>query len=405
MSECPSVRRIEAAPVEVDGQRMVSLNDPDRLADQNLMVSLPAFFLMTLMDGSRSVGCICDEFFSQFRQRVSAEEVNGLVSRLDEALLLDNDRSRSARDSIREEFFSRPDRAAVFAGKSYPEDEAELGRMVDEMLSRPCPGDAGRVRAIVVPHIDFSVGADMMAAGWRRAFATGAELYVILGVGHTLSADFFACIDKDFTTPLGPMRVDRGFMEALEKNFGEPVYGQAEAHRNEHSIEFQSLFMARAGGARPGLRAAPVLLSFPEMVWDVDHPLFNGDRVDRFIDAIGKTVAEDGRRAVYVASVDFSHVGARFGDSESLTEADLGRIEKDDRELLSAIAEGDAEGFMKTIRAKNEANRVCGFPALYALMRLLGPVEGELVEYRQNLEGGMETVVSFATMILKNRKR
>lgn len=405
MNECPNVRRIEGVPVEVDGQRMVSLNDPDRLTGKNLIVSLPAFFLMTLMDGSRPVESICGEFFSQFRQRVSAGEVDGLVSRLDEALLLDNARSRRVRDSIREEFLARPDRAAVFAGRSYPEDEAELGRIIDGLLSQPCPDGVEGLKAIVVPHIDFSVGADMMAAGWRRALATGAGLFVILGVGHSLSGDFFACIGKDFATPLGPMKVDLGFMEALEKNFGEPIYGQAETHRNEHSIEFQSLFMARAAVGRPGLRAAPVLLSFPETVWDVEHPLFNGDRVDRFIDAIGKTVAEDGREAVYVASVDFSHVGARFGDEGRLSNDGLGRIEKDDRELLSALAGGSMEDFMETIRAKNSGNRVCGFPALYALMRLLGPAEGELIEYRQNLEGDMETVVSFATMALNNRKR
>ena len=92
MTEKPGVRSVEAVPVEQDGQRMIAINDPDRLMEGSLLVSLPAFYLMTLMDGGKTVEQICEEFFKQFNQPVSGENVMALVNKLDEALLLDNER-------------------------------------------------------------------------------------------------------------------------------------------------------------------------------------------------------------------------------------------------------------------------------------------------------------------------
>jgi len=122
--------------------------------------------------------------------------------------------------------------------------------------------------------------------------------------------------------------------------------------------------------------------------------------VNRFIGALKKTVAESGRRAVFVASVDFSHVGARFGDLGRLSEEALGQVRTRDMELIKLIENFDTEGFLRAIKAVNHSSRVCGFPALYALLNCLEAGRGSLIEYRQNVEGDMETVVSFATIAI-----
>ncbi|MGK7345090.1 MAG: AmmeMemoRadiSam system protein B [Candidatus Nitrospinota bacterium M3_3B_026] len=402
MNEYPALRPIEAAPVMKDGETMMALFDPARLTDAQLMVSYPAFCLLALMDGKRSVERVMEDFRKRFDIPVSREDVEGLIEQMDIALMLNNERFARHRDAVIGEFLSRPSRAPCLAGQSYPEDPAELGELIDGLLAGGAALEDGPPpRAMIAPHIDFRVGADMMAAGWREAARSGADLFVILGTGHTLTDDFFSALDKDFDTPAGPMRVDRPFLEALEKNFGEDIRGQVLAHMKEHSIEFQALFMARLFRDRPEVTAVPILLSFPETVWGLDHPVFNGERIKRLLAAIRKTAEESGRKVFYVASVDFSHVGARFGDKGALGDDDLARIRADDEELLAALGRMDMDGFSRKIAAVNEANRVCGYPALHALLSVSDADRGELLEYKQNLEGGRETMVSFASMILR----
>ncbi len=400
MNEYPVARSIEAVPFEAEGRKMVSLSDPQGFSDVSLAVSLPAFFIITQMNGHRNVSQIRDEFYKQFNQPVLNEDILSLISKLDDNLFLDNARFKERKATVRESFLADKTRRAVFAGKSYPDDEKQLNGLIDKWLAERSPKNGNFVKAIIVPHIDFRAGGDMMAAGWREIRNSDADLFVILGVGHSLSDDFFACVDKDFSTPLGVMKVDSDFLASLRVNFGEEIYGQADAHRNEHSIEFQSLFMSHMARLRPGISAAPILLSFPENIWSISHPVFNGERIDRFIEALKKTAQDDGREICFVASVDFSHVGARFGDPFKLTADKLKQIENDDRELIDAILSLDTGRFMAKILQTNSRNRVCGFPALYTLLKVIKAGRGELIEYRQNLEGEGETMVSFASLIL-----
>ncbi len=265
MNERPTLRQIEAIPFEENGMKMVFLADPARLSEVNLQLSQPAYYILTLMDGSRDVEQLCVEFQTQFGQPVSLADVSALIGELDKAMFLDNQRYHEYKDLIATEFASSETRAAALAGVSYPDDPTELGELLDRLMDgQPAARSSnGVIKAIVVPHIDFRIGSEMMAAGWSEVKETDAELIIILGVGHQLADDFFACIDKDFATPVGAMNVDKKFLNELENNFGEDIYAQQQAHRNEHSIEFQALFYAHLFKGRSDISAAPILLSFP----------------------------------------------------------------------------------------------------------------------------------------------
>ncbi|MBI4666893.1 MAG: AmmeMemoRadiSam system protein B [Nitrospinae bacterium] len=399
MNKYPVFRKVEAAPIEHEGQQLIHIHDPFGFSNP-LAVSPGAFFLMTLMDGNNGLTEIREAFHKATGQLAAKDEIQEIITALDEAFYLDNGRFRAHRAAVIRKFAESPTRKPALAGKSYPADREGLLKLIDGLLAKASPG-AGGVKAIIVPHIDFRVGGDMMAAGWSHARNSGADLFIILGIGHSLTEDFVSCLAKDFETPAGPMRVDKGFLENLRRNFGEDIYSQPEAHMNEHSIEFQSLFFARLFGDNPEAAAAPILLSFPENVWDYGHEKFNGDRVDRFINALKKTVEESGRQALYVASVDFSHVGRRFGDMGKLDDAQLARIGVDDREIMALFNDGDRAGFLEKLRGVNGNNRVCGFPALYTLLAALENTRGETLEYRQNMEGDRETLVSFASMVAR----
>ena len=400
MPENLKLRMLEAYPVEYEGRKMIMLPDPERLGDNGIKVTLPGYYLMNLMDGTRTNEQIIESFENQFGQTVQMDDLIELAGQLDQAYLFDNQRYADYKKNVIQQFRDSVTRPAVFAGKSYSEDPDELLKSIEKMIGKPGPKASGDLKAIVVPHIDFSIGGDMMASGWREVMETDAELFVILGTGHSMKDDFFSCIDKDFETPIGTMKVDHDFLSKLNLNFGEGLFDHVEAHRSEHSIEFQSLFMAWLARSRLDIKAVPILLSYPEGAWNNDDPIFNGERIDWFIDALGRTAKADARKVIFVASVDFSHVGSRFGDEEKLSEKKLKAIETDDRALLERVSEIDPSGFLNRIVDTNPTNRVCGFPALYTLLKLTDAKKGKLSEYRQNIEGEMDTMVSFATMSL-----
>lgn len=399
------LRPLEAFPVEEGGVRCVGLADPTGYAPDMVTVSTAAFSLLTLRGQADTAAKLAVAYEEQYGAPLDPEQIVHLFARLDEALLLDSPRFAAHRARIREAFAAAPVRPAVLAGTSYPAEPEELAATIDALMAATGPGarDAD-LTAALAPHIDFRVGADLMAAAWRRIVDARPDRIVILGVGHMLSDDFFACVDKDFVTPIGTMPVDREFLARLKENFGEDIYGQADVHRSEHSVEFPALFFSRLMADRPGVTAVPILLSFPENIDDIDHPLFNARRIDRFAAALKNTVADADGKTIYLASVDFSHVGARFGDVDPLTDRRLTDIETDDARLIDALADGARGPFMAAINETNAVNRVCGFPALYTLFSLLDDFSGERIGYRQNLEGEGSTMVSFASMALYRRR-
>jgi predicted class III extradiol MEMO1 family dioxygenase len=93
-------------------------------------------------------------------------------------------------------------------------------------------------------------------------------------------------------------------------------------------------------------------------------------------------------------------VGARFGDQEPLTASRLSRVEKDDRDVMDALEKVDSGRFLENIGKINRDNRICGFPPLYALLKLTRAKRGVTLGYRQNIEGSMENMVSFTVMAL-----
>ena len=49
----PRLRYVDAVPVEVDGQRMIYLRDPEGLAKEGVGVAPHVYNLMTMLDGVR----------------------------------------------------------------------------------------------------------------------------------------------------------------------------------------------------------------------------------------------------------------------------------------------------------------------------------------------------------------
>ena len=155
----------------------------------------------------------------------------------------------------------------------------------------------------------------------------------------------FGGLRKDYETPFGTARTDRDALESLAAELPFGFFDDEWAHRSEHSIEFQIVWLQHVFGGNLKAGIVPVLAgSFHEFSEAGASPL--GDpQVAGFTQALRKLVEARRGKVCVVAGVDFAHIGGRFGDEEAMNETRRARLEHDDRAMLDAILSCDAEEF------------------------------------------------------------
>jgi len=269
----------------------------------------------------------------------------------------------------------------------------------------PGPVDGGatpgpEVRAVIAPHIDFHRGGPAYAWAYRDlAERSQADVFVIFGTCHAGMEHPFALTRKDYASPLGDVPVDRDFVDALSARARQDCFGSELAHRVEHSIEFQAVFLRYLYAARREVQIVPVLASFAHEAMLTGRRPDDDPRVPRFLEAVAETIAACGRRVALVAGADLAHLGPRFGDPEPVSASERERIEREDRAMLEPVAAGDAQAFFESVARDGDRRRICGLSPIYALLRTLGDGAGSVKRYGQWPDP--DGVVSFASVVLE----
>lgn len=408
MTDAPHLRRdIEAFPVEQDGKDLVGIRDPAGYTPSVLVLSQPLLAIVAYFDGEHSVVDIQAEIMRRHGELVRREQIEEIVAALDAHGFLEGERLDERRRAVHAEFISAPARRAAHAGGAYAGDPDDLRRAMDGFFaSPPGPGairwaDAparAPVQGIIAPHIDFHRGGPAYAWAYRDLAEHGqADCFVIFGTCHAGMADPFSLTRKDYATPLGAAAVDRDLVDAVEARAGQDCFASELAHRAEHSIEFQAVFLRYLLGGRRDFTILPVLASFAHEALVRGRGPEDDERVPRFLEALGEAIAASGRRVAVIAGADLAHVGPRFGDPAPLSPDDLGRVEREDRAMLAAVETGDARGFFAAVAADGDRRRICGLSPIYALLRLLPGRSAELKHYGQWPDP--RAVVTYASMV------
>jgi MEMO1 family protein len=410
---------------------MIGLRDPSGFTDQVAVLPLPLLDMVSLFDGDHAIAEIRDIVAARHGGVFTADDVAAVAERLDEAGFLDSPRFAERRRRIEADFAAGPTRRAAHAGGAYAGEPGALREQIagffsdadgPGVLPGAAPGTAldgsaldgsvldggeglaatrdfdlrspqgatsiGRLRSpqlrgLLAPHIDFHRGGAVYAWAYKEVLERcDADLFVVLGTCHAGMGEPFAATHKAFETPLGPVPVDRDFLDALGRRHGGDLLAAEGAHRVEHSIEFQAVMLRWALGARP-FTMVPLLASFlHEAVWTGKSAEADA-RVPRFLAALADTLAASPRRICVVGGVDLAHVGPRFGDAEPNTAAFLAEVERADRAMLETVTAGDAPAFFASVAADGDARRICGLSPIYAFLRVLPGARGHLIRYRQ----------------------
>jgi AmmeMemoRadiSam system protein B len=389
-----------------------------------------AALLVSLMDGSRTLAELQQAFQERFKQPVASADVESVVRALDERNFLDTDRFRRLWKLEIERYLNSRSRPAAHLGSAYAEEADALRAQLQAQFTDPKgPGEpavletmvaahwddataggadsekTSRLTGIISPHIDLRRGGVSFAWAYHKlAEQSDADLFIILGTGHNPMRNRFALTKKDFETPLGLVETDRTFVARLAARMtatpaGHQInlYGDELAHRQEHSIEFQAVFLQYLLGGRRPFKIVPILTgSFHEYVAAKVLPSASPE-VSSFVSALQGAVAETKGKVCFIASADLAHIGPRYGDAVFLDAARLQQQGETDRKLMAAACRPDADAFFELIAEQSDKHRVCGLSPIYTMLAAIQPRCGELLRYDQAVELDGSSCVSFAS--------
>ena len=412
--EAPKLRPIEAFPIAQDGQRFIALRDPAGYTESVLLLPKALIDIVALFDGEHSIGDIQAELSRRHDgEIVPRAEIEKIIAALDEHGFLESESFTARQASVDGAFLLAPTRPASHAGGAYPGTPDELRATIDGFFTHeegpgaiawPAKPGSPAVEAIIAPHIDFHRGGPAYAWAYRDlAERCAADLFVIVGTCHAGMRHPFALTRKDYDTPVGPARVDHDFVEALAKRAAQDCFGSELAHRNEHSIEFQAVFLQYLYAKRRDVTVVPVLASFAHEAMASRRRPTDDPRVARFLNALGETIAASGRRVALIAGADLAHMGPRFGDPRPISKTGRAQIEAEDRRMLQSVEAGDAEAFFASVAADGDRRRICGLSSIYAVLHALGGRRGALKRY--GLWPDPEGIVSYASVVFDGRAR
>lgn len=406
--EKPRLRPIQAVPMRDGGRVIVQIFDPARISDKVLAVPQETMFLLSLFDGTRSMVDIQAELMRRTGDLVFSSDIQSIIEQLDEALLLDSDHFRTHVRELEEAYRNSPVRKACSAGNGYPADASKLRAQIDgyfaaEDLSvapSPAPSDA-RLVGVVAPHIDLERGGPSYAHAYAAlaAGAADAELFVVFGTAHFSSDALFILTRKSFQTPLGTMRTNAELVDAVAERAGGDFFRSELVHANEHSIEFQVIFLQRLFADRP-VEILPILCGSTDSAVAGDQCPRDVEEVAAFLEAVRSVAAESGKRVCTIAAADLAHVGAHFGDDFALTPTVMQDVERADRDALAHVEQLDPDGFYHSVHADDNARHICGVASIYALLATAGATRCELLDYRQAVDGDVGRAVTFAALAL-----
>ncbi len=417
----PRLRFAEVFPLQNGSPKSFALRDPSGIAEDIIVLSGEALFFLQYFDGKHSLLDMRVAYMRQVGRMMDESRLRQIVDELDRRHFLEGETFDRHKAGLVARMMAEPARPAAHAGQSYAAEPPLLRQQLDGFFQHmngagmPAPANgATRPLAAVAPHIDLRAGGPCYSHTYKALLeAEPPEVFVILGTGHSGLHHLYSVLPKDFDTPLGIVRHDPSFISNLAANHAGEILSEPLPHRQEHTIEFQVIFLQHFyGGSASPLKPleaeqgkhpftiVPVLCSFMHLMRDDSRFAREKALIDNFTAALRKTIAEDGRKICVLASVDFSHVGPRYGDEAPPDSMFMSRVTAADQDLLAAIEKVDADAFHGAVARDRDRYRICGYAPIYTLLAATEAKVGKKLKYDRAVVDNQNSIVTFASAVL-----
>ncbi|MDD3845641.1 MAG: AmmeMemoRadiSam system protein B [Syntrophorhabdaceae bacterium] len=398
--ERPKLRFIEAVPFEQEGQELILLRDAAGVVEQALAVSRDVAFMVSLMDGTRTLRDIQAEFMRTVGEMVYLEHIEDLVRVMEENFFLEGDRYDTYVKELRDEYCNAPVRKAYLAGKGYASNRMELLSFLDEMFDGSVENvvPSGEVAGILAPHIDYERGIKVYREIYPYLRRGAKPLIVIFGTSHRFTEGLWSISLKDFETPLETISCGQGLRELIEGNDLLKRYIDEWPHRSEHSIELQLPLIQFM--IQEDFEVLPILTgSMHEYVGGMKGT--DDEEVRLLTENLRNVLHAYGKPYCILSGADLAHIGAQFGDRYPLDGMTLESSRQKDAGLLEHIRNVDGDAFFRAIQNEGDSRRICGLTPIFFQLKLLEGCTSDIVSYEQWTDG--QSSVSFAGGVFYRR--
>jgi AmmeMemoRadiSam system protein B len=391
--EFPKLRiDIQITPFTHQNQRGFILRD-SLSEERTLFISEGAALLIPFLDGKHNIQEIHQTLREKTGLKVILSDIKKFIQLLEENFLLDSPAYQKFVEDLNQDYKNSSVRQSLLAGNGYPAKETELTQYLDKIFEGisidPELTLPKNIRGVVVPHIDIQRGKQNYAQIFsilKRYEA--ADTYIILGVNHHyLTTNPFIFTSKPYETPLGKLEIDIELLSSLQNNLNWDIFEGELAHKGEHSVEFPVLFLSYTYPKR-NIKILPILCNFHSK----DDP-----RIESLIYGLRYYIQNHNNKIILIASVDFSHIGPRFGWEKKVVENDIKTVELQDKKTLGLMGEGDAEGFYNNITSDGNKRHIDALGAGYVFLRTLNNRIGMLINYNQAFDPF--NTVTFASLL------
>lgn len=284
-------------------------------------------------------------------------------------------------------------RKPIAAGSFYEGSFDALDKQINSCFkSKFGPGDLPvskrekNILGIISPHAGYQFSG--MGAAWAYkeiAESKFPDLFILLGLSHS---GFGNCVSlEDWETPFGTATNDKEFGKRLIQNSS--LKQDEPAHSDEHSIEVQLPFLQFANkDCLRLLRIVPVIVS---------------SGYEEIANAIVKTINDSSKKAVIIASSDFTHYGLNYGFfpfSGNIKE----NLYKLDNDAIEHIKKLNAYRFLSY--ADETRATICGKMPIAAAIeacKLLGAKKARLLRYYTSgdVTGDYSSAVGYGAMVIE----
>lgn len=378
------------------------LIDPIGYADEPVIITYDFFILLESFDGLLKVGDLID-LIAKENFDIDISPLLAQIEKLDEMGFLMSKNFLERKSNLDKIYLDNHIRPSICAGSSYPEDPDELTiYMYNFFNSTDKQQNDGTAKAIIAPHIDFRLGLlshEVYSAAYHSIRNTDFDLVVILGTSHFANSNHFMLTNKSFHTPLGVLETDTDLVNSIINEVKTGVSVDEFAHKPEHSIELHTVLL-RHYFKNKNFKILPILVgSFFEFINEKSNPM-DVPSYFEFISKFDGIIKEKYKNVLYISSVDFSHIGRKFGDEFDAVDL-LEKVKIEDIALINFIESNDADSFFNKISFDNDKWKICGTSPIYTLLKILKPTDVEFLRYNQWSEHETQSAVTFASFALK----
>jgi AmmeMemoRadiSam system protein B len=371
--------------------------DQLRISHEPQPISQLEFEMLKRMNGGHSIRELQEAAMQALGGLlVPIETVIDLVARLDAALYLDSPRF--------DDYLSGPDREPACIG-CYRADPVEVRKqMAGYFTADGGPGlptdpkPDGRLRAILLPHIDYGRGNVSYAWGMKEIVErSDASLFVIIATSH-YSPHRFTLTRKNFKSPLGTVPTDQEYIDRLVKHYGDGLFDDPYAHYPEHSVELEVVCLQYLYENIRPIRIVPLVVgSFQDCIRTRSTPDEKPD-ILRMVEALRKAESQTADKICYVISGDLAHIGPKFEDRDPVAEPLLSHSRAQDLAIMNRAEATDIRGYFEIIAKERDARRICGLPPTWTTIEAIKPQSGKLLHYGRYVHPRGYESVSFASV-------